>query len=82
MILDITADRRIMTRTLSYPVVAKLTDGTAFTQFRFNRNGFASISGAIHLHSTFHPDVDCISIGPTRVKLGRYDDATNTCTAQ
>lgn len=82
MTLDTAADRCIMTRTTAFPVVAKLTDGTAFTQFRFNRNGFATISGVIHLHSTFHPDVDCILIGPTRVKLGRYDDATNTCIAQ
>jgi prepilin-type N-terminal cleavage/methylation domain-containing protein len=80
--LDPGADHRVVTRTFHFPVIAKLTGGTTFTAFGFNRNGFASISGVVHLHSTLHPDVDCISIGPTRVKLGRYDDATNTCIEQ
>jgi prepilin-type N-terminal cleavage/methylation domain-containing protein len=68
-----------------YAIVPNLTltsTGAAVSQFRFNRDGFATVTGNIHLESTFHPDVDCISIGPTRVKLGRYDDATNTCTEQ
>lgn len=78
--LESTSDRRISGRATTYPLVANLTGGA--TTIRFSREGFASVSGALHLHSTFNPDVDCISIGPTRVKLGRYDDATNTCTEE
>jgi prepilin-type N-terminal cleavage/methylation domain-containing protein len=78
--LETASDRRIATRTPNYPVVANLTDGA--TRIRFSREGIADVSGVIHLHSTFNPDVDCISIGKTRVKPGRYNDATNVCIEQ
>lgn len=77
---DAGADKRISGRTTTYPLVTNLTGGV--TEFRFNRDGFSSVGGALHLHTTTNPDVDCISIGATRVKLGRYDDATDTCVEQ
>ncbi|HEY5996638.1 MAG TPA: GspH/FimT family pseudopilin [Candidatus Deferrimicrobiaceae bacterium] len=73
-------DRLIVAHTLTYPVEWNLAGGNVV---RFDRNGFASIpNGTIHLHTTMTPDVDCIAIGTTRVKLGRYVDATDTCILQ
>lgn len=79
--LDTTRDRRLVTRTLFYPVEWNLDGGG--NVIRFNRDGFASVStGTVHLHTTMTPDVDCIALGTTRVKLGRYVDATDTCILQ
>jgi Tfp pilus assembly protein FimT len=78
--LDTARDTRIVTHTLQYPLVYSIGGGDTF---RFDRNGFASVSaGTIHVHTTMTPDVDCIAIGTTRVKLGRYVDATDTCILQ
>lgn len=73
------ADRRMASGTSLY---AYVTEPAGVTQFRFDRSGFSSFTGFIRLDSTLSPDVDCISIGPTRVKLGRYDRATNSCIEQ
>ena len=40
--------------------------------FTFNRNGIASVTGFIRFSSTTQPDYDCISILPTRTKMGQY----------
>ena len=50
-----------------------LVGGANFT-FSFNRNGIASVTGTgtIHLASQAQPDYDCITIMPTRIKMGQY----------
>ena len=40
--------------------------------FDFNRNGIASVTGNIRFSSTASPDYDCITILPTRIKMGQY----------
>ena len=40
--------------------------------FRFNRNGIASVTGDIRFSSTAIPDYNCITILPTRIKMGQY----------
>lgn len=50
-----------------------LVGDTNFT-FSFNRNGIATVAGTgtIHLASQAQPDYDCITIKPTRIKMGQY----------
>jgi len=42
--------------------------------FSFNRNGIATVAGTgtILLASQAQPDYDCITIKPTRIKMGQY----------
>ena len=42
--------------------------------FNFNRNGIASVTGFIRtfFRSTVQPDYDCITVRPTRIKMGQY----------
>ena len=40
--------------------------------FEFNRNGIANDNGTIRFVSTAQPDYDCITINPTRIKMGQY----------
>jgi len=48
--------------------------------FEFNRNGIASVStGNILFSSTAKPDYDCITIRPTRIKMGQYNAGTGMC---
>ena len=49
--------------------------------FSFNRNGIASVAGTgtIRLSSTTLPDYDCLTIKATRIKMGQYNAAGNTC---
>jgi len=47
--------------------------------FNFNRNGIASVTGFIRISSTTKPDYDCISIRPTRIKMGQYNATGNLC---
>jgi prepilin-type N-terminal cleavage/methylation domain-containing protein len=50
-----------------------LVGGANFT-FGFNRNGIASVAGTgtILLASQAQPDYDCITVKPTRIKMGQY----------
>ncbi len=50
-----------------------LVGGAGFT-FRFDRNGIASVTGTgtILLASQVQPDYDCITVKPTRIKMGQY----------
>lgn len=48
----------------------------AVTQFSFDREGMASITGTIHLVSTLSPDYDCITIQLTRLRIGRFNGTT------
>lgn len=47
--------------------------------FNFDQNGIASVTGFIRLSSTAQPDYDCIWIRATRIKMGQYNAAGNTC---
>lgn len=71
------ADTRITDTTTRYDIVPALNP--AGTQFAFDRDGMATATGTILLDSTLSPDYDCITIQTTRLRIGRFDDATSTC---
>ena len=64
---DNTADTRVTNVTVEHPITTALLGG-----FEFNRNGIASVTGDIRFSSTAQPDYDCITIKPTRIKMGRF----------
>jgi prepilin-type N-terminal cleavage/methylation domain-containing protein len=64
---DNTADTRVANVTVAHAITTALPGG-----FEFNRNGIASVTGDIRFSSTATPDYDCITIRPTRIKMGRY----------
>jgi prepilin-type N-terminal cleavage/methylation domain-containing protein len=69
--LDTTADKLVASVTVTHPIVTDdLAGGTSL--FHFNRNGIASVTGFIRFSSTAKPDYDCITINPTRIKMGQY----------
>ncbi|TFH33316.1 MAG: prepilin-type N-terminal cleavage/methylation domain-containing protein [Deltaproteobacteria bacterium] len=49
-----------------------ITTNIAGGAFGFNRNGIANASGTIWFGSTAQPDYNCITILPTRIKMGQY----------
>jgi len=67
---DNTADTRVANVTVAHTITAALTGGA--NAFDFNRNGIASVTGNIRFSSTATPDYDCITILPTRIKMGNY----------
>lgn len=56
-----------------------------YETFRFDRSGLASVAniGFIRIisgNTKVRPDYDCITIGPTRVKMGQFSEANGgTC---
>ena len=74
------ADNVVRTVTVRYPVT--MSPGT-MTRLNFSREGLLSTnagdSGSIRLTSPVAADYDCINLGPTRIKMGLYDGATNAC---
>jgi prepilin-type N-terminal cleavage/methylation domain-containing protein len=75
--LDNTADTRITTVTLQFPITASLSGGA--TDFAFRRNGTASATGHVRFSSTARPDYDCVGVGTTRLHMGQYNSGTGTC---
>ncbi len=71
--LETAGDTRVVDTTTAYSI------NPAGTTFSFDREGLSSFSGTIRLISTISPDYDCITIQPTRIRIGRYDGATSTC---
>ncbi|MDD5761883.1 MAG: GspH/FimT family protein [bacterium] len=69
--LDNTADTLVANVTVSHTIVTDNIAAVPFI-FRFNRNGIASVTGFIRFSSTAQPDYDCITINPTRIKMGQY----------
>ena len=66
---DNTSDTRVANVTGTHAIT---TDGGA-NAFEFNRNGIASVTlGNIRFSSTAIPDYDCITVRPTRIKMGQY----------
>lgn len=72
--LDLAADTGVTDTTTAYTITPALTGGV--TQFSFDREGLASAAGTIRLVSAMAPDYDCITIQPTRIRIGRFDGAT------
>lgn len=66
-IWDNAADTKVADVTASHAIITVLPGG-----FEFNRNGIASVTGNLRFSSTANPDYDCITIGPTRIKMGQY----------
>jgi prepilin-type N-terminal cleavage/methylation domain-containing protein len=64
---DNTADTIVANVTVAHTITTALSGG-----FEFNRNGIASVTGDIRFSSTAKPDYDCITIKPTRIKMGQY----------
>lgn len=68
------ADTLVVNTTVRHGISTdNLVGGANFT-FRFNRNGIASVTGTgtIHLASQVQSDYDCITVKPTRIKMGQY----------
>lgn len=70
-IWDNTADAMIASVTVAHTITTALPGGVS--TFEFNRNGIASVTGDIRFSSTGIPDYDCITIRPTRIKMGQYN---------
>ncbi|MGZ8449608.1 MAG: GspH/FimT family pseudopilin [Candidatus Deferrimicrobiaceae bacterium] len=64
---DNAADARVANVTVAHTITSALPGG-----FEFNRNGIASVTGDIRFSSTAVPDYDCITIRPTRIKMGQH----------
>lgn len=67
-------DTLVATTTVRHGISTDNLVGEANFAFRFNRNGIATVAGTgtIHLASQAQPDYDCITIKPTRIKMGQY----------
>ena len=72
--LENASDTRVANVTVLHTIVPTLPGGV--TGFEFDRNGIASASGNIRFVSTAAPDYDCITILPTRIKMGQYSGGT------
>jgi len=64
------SDTRVANVAVRHQLEANLDGGV--TSFEFDRNGIASVSGYVRFASTVIPDYDCITIKPTRIKMGRF----------
>jgi prepilin-type N-terminal cleavage/methylation domain-containing protein len=64
------ADAIVTNVNVAHTITTALTGGVFV--FEFNRNGIASVSGDIRFASTERPDYNCITILPTRIKMGQY----------
>lgn len=67
---DINTDALVTNVTVRYPITTVLAGGDS--NFEFNRNGIANDNGTISFTSTAQPDYDCITIKPTRTRMGKY----------
>jgi len=67
--LEAAADTGVADTTTAYTITP------AAMTFSFSREGLASFTGTIQLVSTLSPDYDCITIQPTRIRIGRFNGA-------
>lgn len=67
--LDNTADTPVASATVRHVITTDLAGGN---DFGFNRNGIANDNGTILFASSGQPDYNCITIRPTRIKMGQY----------
>lgn len=74
------ADGAGRTATVRYPITVS---PVGMTQISFTRNGLLSTNagntGVIRLTSPVAADYDCINLGPTRIKMGRFNETTSAC---
>lgn len=66
-------DTLVTSITVRHPITTNFAGGGSFG---FNRNGIANDNGTITFTSTAQPDYDCITIRPTRIKMGQYVGGT------
>lgn len=69
--LELATDTPVANTLTSYDIAPTLTP--AVTQFNFDREGLASVTGTIRLVSTLSPDYDCITLQTTRIRIGRFN---------
>lgn len=67
---DNASDTMVANVTVAHSITTVLPGGA--NAFEFNRNGIASVTGNLRFSSTAGPDYDCITIRPTRIKMGQY----------
>ena len=67
------------TQVASVNVKHTITPTGGLSDFRFNRNGIASVTGSIRFSSTTQSDYDCITVNATRIKMGQYNATDNAC---
>jgi prepilin-type N-terminal cleavage/methylation domain-containing protein len=73
-VFDNTVDALAASVTVRHPIITVLAGGSP--NFGFNRNGIANDIGTIRFVSTAQPDYNCITINPTRIKMGQYVGGT------
>ncbi len=73
--LEVGSDMQVASVTAKHPIIS--TGG--LSDFRFNRNGIASVAGSIRISSTTQPDYDCITVNATRIKMGQYNATASAC---
>ncbi len=73
-------DASIRITAVRYPMTVSPAGTATLT---FSRNGLLSMNagerGYVRLTSSVSADYDCITLGPTRIKLGKFDEGTNAC---
>jgi len=69
-----TVDARVASVSVAHTFTSTTAGG-----FDFNRNGIASVPGVIRFSSNEVPDYNCITILPTRIKMGQYNPGTGMC---
>jgi len=72
-VFDNAADTRIANAVMTHAIATNLPVAGGVASFEFNRNGIASAVGYIQLSSTVQADYDCITIVPTRIKMGQFN---------
>ena len=70
---DNAVDSQIANAVMTHAVATNLPVAGGVASFEFNRNGIASSAGYIRLSSTAQADYDCITIVPTRIKMGQFN---------
>jgi len=68
---SLNADTLVANATVTHAIVTDNIAGVPLV-FNFNRNGIASVTGFIRFSSTAQPDYDCITVKPTRTRMGQY----------
>jgi Tfp pilus assembly protein FimT len=62
-------DKQVASVTVKHAIIAD----AGVVNFFFNRNGIASDNGTIQFPLTANADYDCITIRPTRIKMGKHN---------
>lgn len=67
---DDALDAKVADVTVAHTITISFPGGVS--AFEINRNGIASVTGSLRFSSTATPDYDCITIGPTRIRMGQF----------